>query len=185
KGNIMAKNPVWCKPINAWEKYFAKWIVTPEPQNLLDAMIFFDFRNIYGKEEFTDRLRETIGVLIKQQSVFLYHLAHNTFNLKTQQISSGTIISDKNTETIDLKNAVSVLVMFARTYSLQNNIWGTNTIDRLNALKTKQVLNENTVDEIIYAYNFLMGLRFKNQVKLLVSNLPLSNSLNTKGLIEI
>ncbi|MDP2115201.1 MAG: DUF294 nucleotidyltransferase-like domain-containing protein [Bacteroidota bacterium] len=185
KGNIMAKNPVWCKPINVWEKYFAKWIVTPEPQNLLEAMIFFDFRNIYGKEEITDRLRETIGVLIKQQSVFLYHLARNTFNLKTQQISSGTIISDKNTETIDLKNAVSVLVMFARTYSLQNNIWGTNTIDRLNALKTKQVLNENTVEEIIYAYNFLMGLRFKNQVKLLKSNLPLSNSLNTKGLIEI
>ncbi|MBA4408324.1 MAG: hypothetical protein C0397_02735 [Odoribacter sp.] len=185
KGNIMAKNPVWCKPIHDWEKYFAKWIMAPEPQNLLDAMIFFDFRNIYGKEEFTDRLRKTIGVLIRQQSVFLYHLAHNTFNLKTQQISSGTIISDKNPETIDLKNAVSVLVMFARTYSLQNNIWGTNTIDRLNSLKTKQVLNENTVEEIIFVYNFLMGLRFKNQIKLLRSNLPLSNSLNTKGLIEI
>ena len=185
KGNIMAQNPVWCKPINVWEKYFANWIMTPEPQNLLDAMIFFDFRNIYGKEEFTDQLRKTIGVLIKQQSVFLYHLAHNTYSTKPPQITSGNIISDKNAETIDLKNAVSILAMFTRTYSLQSNIWSTNTIDRLVALKAKQALSEPTVDEIIFAYNFLMGLRFKNQIKLLGSNLPLSNSMNTKGLMEI
>lgn len=185
KGNVMAKNPIWCQPLSVWEKYFANWIMTPEPKNLLDAMIFFDFRNIYGKEEFTDHLRSTIGALIKQQSVFLYHLAHNTFYTKTQQINSGTIISEKNIESIDLKNAVSLLTMFVRTYSLQNTIWSTNTIDRLVALKAKQALSKNTVDELIFAYTFLMGLRFKNQIKLLGSNLPLSNSINTKGLMEI
>jgi PAS domain S-box-containing protein len=185
KGNVMAKNPIWCQPLSVWEKYFANWITTPEAQNLLDATIFFDFRNIYGNEEFTISLQKTIGDLIKKQSVFLYHLAHNTFNTKTQQITSGTIISDKNPELIDLKNAVSLLTMFTRTYSLQNNIFSTNTIDRLNALKAKRILNENTVQEIIFAYNFLMSLRFKNQMRLLGSQLPLSNSISTKELIEI
>jgi PAS domain S-box-containing protein len=185
KGNIMAKNPIWCQPLSVWEKYFANWIMTPEPQNLLDAMIFFDFRNIYGKAEFAGYLQKSISALIKQQSVFLYHLAHNTFNTKTQQITTGTIISEKNAESIDLKNAVSLLTMFVRTYSLQNNIWSTNTLDRLAILKVKQALSEQTVDEIIFAYKFLMGLRFKNQIKLLENNLPLSNSINTKNLLEI
>ncbi len=185
KGNIMAKNPIWCQPLSIWEKYFTNWITSPEPQNLLDATIFFDFRNIYGNEDFSSSLRKTIGALINKQSVFLYHLAHNTFNTKTQQITSGTILSEKNTESIDLKNAVSLLTMFTRTYSLQNNIWSTNTIERLNALKAKQVLNDITVDEIIFAYNFLMGLRLKTQIKLLGSKLPLSNSISTKGLLEI
>lgn len=185
KGNVMAKNLVWCQPLSVWERYFTNWITTPEPQNLLDATIFFDFRNIYGNEDFSSSLRKTIGALINKQSVFLYHLAHNTLNTKTQQITSGTIISDKNAESIDLKNAVSLLTMFTRTYSLQNNIWSTNTIERLNALKAKHVLSDNTVEEIIFAYNFLMSLRFKNQIKLLGSQLPLSNSISTKGLLEI
>ena len=62
----MAKNPQWCKPLSVWEKYFTDWITTPEPQNLLDATIFFDFRNIYGDESITERLRDTISVINKR-----------------------------------------------------------------------------------------------------------------------
>ncbi len=185
KGNVMAKNPHWCQPFSVWEKYFTEWITTPEPQNLLDATIFFDFRSVYGDEEFTQRLKNTIGILIKEHSLFLYHLAYNTYNTKLQQISTGNIISDKNTESIDLKNAVNPIVMFARTYSLQNNIWCSNTIDRINALKTKNIINTTSADEILFAYNFLMKLRFKNQIYLSDNNLPLSNTLNPKKLIEI
>ena len=184
-GNIMAKNPQWCQPISVWEKYFASWITTPEPQNLLDATIFFDFRNIYGDEEFTDRLRNTISNLVKENPLFLYHLAYNTYNTKPSQISSGSIISDKSAEVIDLKNAVNLLIMFSRTYCLQNNIWCTNTIERLNTLKIKHIINAGTVDEITFAYNYLMKIRFKNQIDLLENNLPLSNTLNTKTLLDI
>ncbi len=183
-GKVMAKNQLWCQPISVWEKYFANWITTPEPQNLLDASIFFDFRNIYGEENFTNRLKNTITNLIKEHSLFLYHLAYNTYSSKSQQVSSGNLISDKHTDNIDLKNAASLIIMFARTYSFQNNIWCTNTIDRLNALKLKNIINANTIDEIIYAFNFLMKLRFKNQIMLLDNNLPLSNILNTKKLID-
>jgi signal-transduction protein with cAMP-binding, CBS, and nucleotidyltransferase domain len=183
-GKVMAKNQQWCQPISVWEKFFANWITTPEPQNLLDASIFFDFRTIYGEEDFTNRLKNTITNLIKQNSLFLYHLAYNTYSTKSQQVSAN-IISDKHNDNIDLKNAVSLIIMFARTYSFQNNIWSTNTIDRLNALKLKNIINAGTIDEILYAYNFLMRLRFKNQMMLLDNNLPLSNVLNTKNLIDI
>ena len=185
RGNIMAKNPKWCQPLSVWEKYFAGWISSPEPQNLLEATIFFDFRNVYGTDKLTDRLRDTIGILIKEHSMFLYHLAYNTGSVKPEQISSGNIIPDKNPELIDLKNAVNPLIMFARAYSLKNNIRLTGTVERINALKGEQILSPETADEIIYAYNFLTGLRFRNQTRLLESNLPLSNILNTKDLIDI
>ena len=184
-GNIMAKNLQWCKPISVWEKYFINWLSTPEPQNLLDATIFFDFRNIYGEESFSDRLRKTINHFIKEQPLFLYHLAYNTFSTKPQQISSGNLMSDKNTDIIDLKSAVNLIIMFARTYALQNNIWCTNTIDRLNALKSGHVINANAIDEILYIYNYLMKLRFRNQVMQYDNNVPLSNMLSTKKLIEV
>jgi PAS domain S-box-containing protein len=185
KGNIMAKNPQWCKPITVWEKYFAGWITTPEPQNLLDATIFFDFRNIYGNPDFTDRLRKTLSRLINESPLFLYHLAYNTYNTKLQHISSGNIITDKNNEAVDLKSVVNLIIMFARTYSLQNNVWCTNTFERLKTLRTKHIISENTVDEIVFAYSFLMKLRFRNQSELMGNKLPLTNAINTKELIEI
>jgi PAS domain S-box-containing protein len=184
KGNIMAKNPQWCKPLSAWERYFNNWITTPEAQNLLDASVFFDFRNIYGDESITERLRKTVSGSIKDNPLFLYHLAFNTSNIKPQHISSGNILSDKNADQIDLKSAVSPLIMFARTYSLQNNISHTNTIERLTALKERNIISEKTIDEIIFTYNYLMKLRFRNQAEMSDNNLPLSNSLNSRNLID-
>jgi CBS domain-containing protein len=184
KGNIMAKNPQWCKPLSAWERYFRNWITTPETQNLLDASVFFDFRNIYGDESIAEKLRNTVSGTIKDNPLFLYHLAFNTSNTKAQHISSGNILSDRNADLIDLKSAVSPIIMFARTYSLQNNIWHSNTLERLTALKEKQIISEKTINEIIFTYNYLMKLRFRNQADLADNNLPLSNTLNSRNLID-
>lgn len=184
KGNIMAKNPQWCKPYSTWEEYFVRWISTPEPQNLLEASIFFDFRTVYGDTHFSEQLQSVISGSIKDNQLFLYHLAYNTFYTRPQHISSGNILSDRTSDTIDLKNATVPLTMFARTYSLQNNIWYTSTIERLGALKERAIIGSSTADEMIYIYNFLMKMRFRNQVELLKDSLPLSNILNTKGLIE-
>lgn len=184
-GNIMAKNPVWCKPLSTWEIYFVNWIATPEPQNLLDATIFFDFRSVYGDEMLVEKLKQKIDESIKLNPLFLYHLAFNTFNTKSPHVSSGNILSDKHGDFIDLKSALVPIIMFARTYSLQNNIWNTNTIERLTALKEQHIISENTVDEIIFVYNFLMNLRLRNQIDLIDNNAPVSNKLNTKKLIDI
>lgn len=179
KGNIMAKNNQWCQPVSVWEKYFENWISTPEPQNLLDATIFFDFRNTYGDEEITTRLRKTINNSIGKNQLFIYHLAFNLFNTKLPQI-----IADKTAETVDLKSAVNMIVMYARTYALQNNISNSNTIERLYALKAKKVINTDAVDEMVYVYNFLMKLRFRNQVELADNYLFVNNILKIKNLNE-
>ncbi len=77
------------------------------------------------------------------------------------------------------------ITMFARTYSLQNQIRCSNTIERLTTLKEKNIINENTINEIVFAYNFLMTLRFRNQADLLDNKMPLSNSLNSRKLIDM
>jgi len=184
KGNIMAKNPQWCKPLGTWEKYFAGWIETPEPRNLLDASVFFDFRTVYGDETITEKLRSRVSDSINDSPLFLYHLAYNTFTAKHQHISAGNILSDRNADIIDLKSAVVPFIMFARTYALKNNIVCTNTFERLTALKEKNIIDERSVDEVIYAYNFLMKLRFRSQADQLKKNQPLTNSMDTRNLID-
>jgi CBS domain-containing protein len=185
RGNIMAKNPKWCQPYSVWEDYFSDWITTPEPQNLLEASIFFDLRNIYGADEQTARLRVMIFDLIKANPVFLYHLAYNTYLTKVPHVTSGNIITDKTTDLLDLKTAVSLITMFTRTYALQSKISATGTLERLEALKARNIISEDTIEELVFGFNYLMKLRLKNQTHLSDKNLQLSNSLNPKKLIDI
>lgn len=185
KGNIMAMNPQWCVSLSTWQKYFAQWIASPEPQHLLDAMIFFDFRNITGDETLCSSLRKTIDHTIKEYPTFLYHLAHNTYYTKPQQVSSPNIMHDKSAEFVDLKAALAPLMMLARTYSLDHRITQTNTRERLLAIKDKLLIKEPTIDEMLFVYDYLMKLRFNNQVWLLEQKTTASNLLNLKRLNDI
>ena len=50
-GGIMAGNPAWCLSLEEWRQRFYEWVRRPEPEALLNASIFFDFRPLYGREE--------------------------------------------------------------------------------------------------------------------------------------
>ena len=50
-GQVMASNPAWCLSLDEWKRQFGNWISVPEPEALLNASIFFDFRPLYGREE--------------------------------------------------------------------------------------------------------------------------------------
>jgi CBS domain-containing protein len=185
KGNIMAQNPQWCASLTDWKKYFANWIATPEPQNLLDATIFFDFRNCYGDESLVENLRKTINHAIEEYPTFLYHLAYNTYYTKPQHLSSNLLLPDKSSDSVDLKSALSPIIMLARTYAFQHNILATNTRERLEAIKEKRIVSSTTIDEVLFVYSYLMKLRFSNQVDLLEKKLPYSNNLNIRDMTDI
>jgi CBS domain-containing protein len=55
----------------------------------------------------------------------------------------------------------------------------------LKSLKKNQIINKESLNEIIIVYNFLMRLRFKVQLELLKKKLPISNQMETKDLGEI
>ena len=45
----MARNPRWCLSLPEWERVFAGWIDRGDPESLLAASIFFDFRPLWGR----------------------------------------------------------------------------------------------------------------------------------------
>ena len=183
-GNVMAKNPVWCQPLGTWLQYFRQWVATPEPKNLLDASIFFDFRHVYGDESFMGHLRDEIACAIQANATFLYHLAYNAYQIKPQQMPTGSLLSDKQTDLIDLKGSAIPLIMFARVYSLKHSIWHTNTVERLTTLREIAAIDDTTADGILFAYRFLMKLRFRNQVFQAENKQAVSNKLALKQLTE-
>lgn len=187
KGNFMAKNPRWCAPLQTWKNYFNGWINTPDPQNILDVSIFFDFRPVAGNFGLAQDLRRHVNQVVQDKQMFFYNFAENVLNFKSAVRFTGNIITEKrdNRELFDLKYAITPVVMFARIYALYKNIDTSNTVKRLTMLNREKVLSDTDFNEILFGYNYLMQLRYKHQIQMADRNLPPDNLIDIKELTDI
>jgi PAS domain S-box-containing protein len=187
KGRIMAKNPMWCKPLPTWKHYFSEWITNTEPKNLMDVSIFFDLRTIYGNHRLTEELRTHIDKISDGNGSFFYNLTENIRMFRSPLGITGSIHAEKRDEKdyFNLKNALAPFVMFARIYSIHHKLSLSNTAGRLKALQALQVLTGSNFDEIMFGYNFLMQQRYRHQVSRLEKGEEVDNSLALQDLTEL
>ena len=57
-GDVMAGNRRWCLSLAEWQERFSAWIRSTDPEAVLHAAIFFDFRPVYGDATLAERLRD-------------------------------------------------------------------------------------------------------------------------------
>lgn len=80
-GGIMAGNPDCCLSLAEWQERFSGWVRTPEPQALLNATIFFDFRALHGDARLAMSLREHVHHITARADAFLRMLADNALTV--------------------------------------------------------------------------------------------------------
>lgn len=167
KFDIMAKNPQWCQSLSQWKQYHRKWIESDDPNRLLNAGIFFDFRLGFGKEELVKALHMSLFTKLKQWPGFLRHMAQNlTYYNPPLSIFGNFVLEEKGERKggLDIKMAMQLVVDFARIYALQNSIEETNTLKRLAAVYQQNRIDKETFDNLVHSYEYLMHLRIKHQV---------------------
>ena len=189
KGDVMAKNPRWCQPLGTWKKYFSEWIHKAEPEALLQASIFFDFRGAYGETALIDELRRHLFGALKGWPGFFRHLSENALYF-TPPIGffRNFLVESKgqHRDTFNIKAAMQPVVDYARIYALQHNIEETNTFERLHQLLTQKKISLQEHNELNTAYSYLMQQRFVTQVKSVVAeNSEPDNYVNPKHLSRI
>jgi PAS domain S-box-containing protein len=166
KGGVMAQNPRWNQSLSTWKKYFTEWIVTPEPQNLLDLSIFFDIRCVYGDKSLVDELIHHINQALSQHPPFFGSLARVCMNYKIPLGIFGKIhteSSEDHGKSVNVKNPARVIVNLVRLYTMHRQIVETNTIRRLDYLYEKNVLSGSIYRDLKYAFDFLMMIQFRSQ----------------------
>lgn len=185
-GGVMARNPRWCKSTSVWKQYFSDWIHLPEPQQLLEFTIFFDFRPVYGSTDLSQDLRRHVSEALRDCPSFYPHFAQNSLLFKPPARLFGRILTGgaggEHAGLLDLKDALMPIVSFARLYALRLEMDDTHTIDRLDALVERRVLLESSGQEITTAYDFLMRLRLQHQAAMLASDHIADNVINYRGL---
>ena len=167
KGNIMASNPQWCLTQEEWRERFTQWIRVPEPEALLNATIFFDFRSLYGNEALAKGLRKWLLDAVSHAKLFLRFMSENAVKVAPPLGMIRDFAYDNNQEfphTIDLKAfGARLFVDAARIIALANGIPHSSTIARLRAAGEQQKLGGDDVNALIEGFFFIQKLRLRNQ----------------------
>jgi CBS domain-containing protein len=167
KGSIMASNPKLCLSQQEWLTRFSRWIEQGNPQDLLNASIFFDFRALAGNADLLIPLKDYVRTKAAAVPRFIKLLAENSLNIRVPLNWLGAIefteIDGK--KTIDLKlQGTAIIVDVARIYSLAHGIEVTNTRERLAAVGRALNIPESESAAWITAFEFLQTQRLTVQI---------------------
>lgn len=166
-GNVMASNPELCLTLDEWEEKFARWVRTPDPQALLNATIFFDFRPLFGHFNLAERMRLALLRQTHGNPLFLRLLAANALSVVPPLGKIRDFVTDDDPEhpgCIDLKKFGSRLfVDAARVFALGHGVEASNTVQRLKQTAVVMNVASDDVGAAVDAFNFIQLLRLRRQ----------------------
>ncbi|HSG22803.1 MAG TPA: DUF294 nucleotidyltransferase-like domain-containing protein [Azonexus sp.] len=167
KGNIMASNPQWCLTLNEWKEQFSTWIRVPQPEALLNATIFFDFRPLFGKVELAEAMRRHLLAQTQSSPMFLKAMAHNALDVEPPLGKIRDFLTDLepgHPGKIDLKKYGSrIFVDVARIYALATGVHNSNTVQRLRLASQRLSIRTDEVNAILEGLSFIQFLRLRHQ----------------------
>jgi CBS domain-containing protein len=174
-GGYMARN--WQGPLAEWEARFNGWVDKPKPQALLWAAIFFDFRKVHGALDLAP-LEAVIARTVKAR-VFLSCMAQAALEFRPPP----SLFLRLQGGQIDLKlQGISPIVFLARPYALEVGSTARNTLERFDAAVAGGLMSADMRATLREAYRFLLGLRLREQLRMISEGeLP----VNTVALSEL
>ena len=167
QGGIMAGNAECCLSLDEWRARFSRWLQTPEPEALLNASIYFDFRSLYGDDELADALRGWLVEAAPRAPLFLRLMAHNALQCKPPLGVWRGFRFDRNHEfprTIDLKTyGTRPFVDAARVLALAHGVAHTGTAQRLRGVGETANMQGDDVAAIVDGFYYVQLMRLRRQ----------------------
>lgn len=188
RGEVMAGNPRWCLGQSEWRDRFAAWIDRPEPEALLNAAIFFDFRAVHGERSIVAGLRDWLAEYAPDRGRFLFPMVRNALGnqpplglIRDFALARG----GAHPGTIDLKvNGVQPFVEAARIYGLADGVAATGTLERLAGIAGVRAIAASELDAWTDAFRVIQRLRLALNAAQHARGELLHNQLNPVGLSD-
>ncbi len=167
-GGFMATQ--WCRPLDEWRRHFAAWMRAPEPQALLDAAIFFDFRAVAGALSL-EPLEEILAGAGAER-VFIAHLVHAALALNPPLGFFNRIRAENGAVDIK-KSGIRPIVGLARAGALAAGSRERSTLERLATAGTSgAVFNKEDALMLAETFQFLMQIRLCQQLQAVQAKEP-------------
>jgi CBS domain-containing protein len=187
-GDIMATNPEWRKTRSEWERCFADWIDTPEPQALLNASIFFDLDGVYGRTKWAEQLNGFISRRARRNNRFLACLARNALNRTPPLGFFKEFVLEKDgrqRKSMNLKRrGTAPLVDIVRVHALAIGSQHQNSFDRLADIIDSGILPMGRGPDLRDAMEFISIVRIRHQAHDVAAGEEPDNSIVPENLSD-
>jgi CBS domain-containing protein len=172
-GGFMATH--WCKALEEWQQLFGGWLQLPEPEALLDAAIFFDFRAVAGT--LSPEPLEEIMSTARNQKLFLGHLLDGAMKFYPP-LGFFNLLRSENGGVDLKKGGIGPIVALARCASLAAGSRERSTLERLNVAGASGVmLTASSARDLSEIFPFFCRLRLRSQLAALKLNRKPSHSV--------
>ncbi len=189
RGGIMAMNPKWCLSLEEWKGVFGRWIEAGDPEALLNASIFFDFRPLYGQAGLAEALRDWLLARTTATPRFLHQMAANALRNRPPLglVRDFVVASEgEHADTLDLKlNGATPFVDAARVFALAAGSGATGTAARLRAAGPRLAVPEAEIEAWIAAFYFIQMLRLRRQHEESEEGRAMDNRINPDRLNDL
>lgn len=180
-GNVMASNDEWRQPLAVWQKYFSRWVDTPEPKALLLACNFFDMRCIHGDASLFSQLQDFALEKARANRIFLAHLAANVLDMRPPLgfFRQFVLVRDgEHDDSFDIKkHGIMPIVDLARLYALSEGLAEVNTYERLRTVAGSPSLSREGGENLHDALSLISLLRLQHQTSQYMHGLEMDNFL--------
>jgi len=189
KGEIMAMNPKWCLSLDEWKATFARWIDSGDPESLLNASIFFDFRPLLGQEQLAEELLAWLLTKTTANPRFLHQMAANALrNRPPLGLVRDFVVDGEGDQanTLDLKlNGTTPFVDAARVFALATGVAATGTAPRLRGAAPKLNIPESEVEAWLSSFFFIQMLRLNGQHEEMQAGKAMDNRIDPEELNDL
>jgi CBS domain-containing protein len=167
KGNIMARNPALTLTYAGWEEMFMRWIDRGDPDALLAASIYFDFRPLFGDILLANQLRVDVVKRAQDTPRFLKQMSDNAMRNRPPapgRLAESLFGESGGPDQVDLKMHGTVpFVDAARIFALRAGLHETNTSERYKRLAESGELPAGDVEGWVAAFEFFQLMRLRAQ----------------------
>ncbi|WP_139921343.1 DUF294 nucleotidyltransferase-like domain-containing protein [Hymenobacter sp. DG01] len=172
-GGFMAKNPKWTHSLSHWKRNYQQWMSESNPEMVMQFATFFDCRYLYGEASLMHELQDFLSQELAQPlERFLFFMAKNALQYEPPLTFFRNIrtFAQGDQQVFDLKKTMAPIVDLVRVYALKNQIFLTNTGERLAQLRERGVFTEKEYQELLQAYYYLMGMRLQKQARQIIND---------------
>ena len=164
-GKVMAGNPDWCHSFDDWIKKIKSWNANPQPESILAATIFFDFRGVWGDLELEHGLRSWLVDFFRGRHRLIRGMAASALGTPSpiglfSRFRLGSVGAEP--DAIDLKSQGSrIFVDAARVESLMLGLNHVSTETRLRQAGHVSNIPTDEVDAMVASFVFILRLRLR------------------------
>lgn len=175
-GGIMAANAPWRKDTEQWRETVAGWIQRNQPEDILNADIFFDAVAVHGSQELGDTLHADALQAARNARSFIQTLSINAAEFKTPIGMFGRFQS-KNGRVDLKKGGIMPIFSTARVIAIRHGIAARSTADRFEAARGHMAESGTVIDNLLEAHRILLDTILRQQIRDIETGTPLSNNV--------